>query len=274
MIKLESVRFAYKRDTIFQDIDLTFEAGNIYGLFGLNGAGKSTLLRLLVGLLFPQEGKIHVLGQNISKRLPALTSQIYLLPETPWLPAVSEKQFLSRMAPFYSNFDAVYMDRLLEELELPRGQQLTSFSLGERKKFHLAFGLACKPAILVLDEPTNGMDIPSKGFLRKMIVEALTDERMLILATHHVKDLEMLIDKVLILHNGKFICNQSITEISNNFRFSIESTNPDLGSDKLLYTEPCVGGYATVWADSNSEDNQPDLELLFKAAVANPIRFS
>ena len=274
MIEIDGIHFSYKRKTIFEDINLTFEAGNIYGLFGLNGAGKSTLLRLLTGLLFPQEGQVRVLGQNIGKRIPALTSQIYLLPESPWLPEVTEKQYLSRMASFYPKFDSVYMDRLIEELELPRGQKLTSLSLGEQKKFHLAFGVACQPSILILDEPTNGLDILSKGMFRKLVIEALTDERMLVFATHHVKELETLIDQVLILHDGNFICNQSISEISNKFRFSKASIRPDPDTDNLLYMEPCLGGYATVWADSNGEDSQPDIELLFKAAIANPDAFN
>ncbi len=274
MIEMENVRFGYRKQIIFDDLDLALAPGNIYGLLGLNGAGKSTLLKLLGGLLFPQAGRIRVLGLEPRRRAPALLSRIYLLSETPHLPAVTDRQYVSRVAPLYPGFDHGYMERLLAELEIPRAQKLASLSLGEQKKFHLAFGLACRPSILVLDEPTNGLDIPSKGLFRRLVAEALTEDRILILATHQVKDVELLIDRVLILHDGTFLCDRSLTGVSTSLRFSQEASRPDAGSPGLLYAEPHLGGYASVWADPGAGDGHPDLELLFKAAISNPAAFS
>lgn len=274
MIEMEDIRFGYRYHPVFDGLDLALAPGNIYGLLGLNGVGKSTLLGLLGGLLFPQAGRIRVLGLEPCRRSPELLSRIYMLSEMPHLPAVTDRQYISRIGPLYPEFDREYLERLLGELDIPREQDLTSLSLGEQKKFHLAFGLACRPSILVLDEPTNGLDIPSKGLFRRLVAEALTEDRILILATHQVKDVELLIDRVLILHDGSFICNRSLAGVSASLRFTQEASRPDPHSAGLLYTEPHLGGHAAVWAESNAGDGHPDLELLFKAAIGNPAAFS
>ncbi len=274
MITMENIRFGYRKHTVFDGLDLALAPGNIYGLLGLNGAGKSTLLRLLGGLLFPQSGRIRVLGLEPCRRAPTLLSRIYVLTETPHLPTATDRQYISRVAPLYPDFDHEYLEHLLEELDIPREQNLTSLSLGEQKKFHLAFGLACRPSLLILDEPTNGLDIPSKGLFRRLVAEALTEDRILILATHQVKDVELLIDRVLILHNGSFICDRSLSGVSASLRFSQEATRPAPHSPGLLYTEPHLGGHSAVWADASAGDGHPDLELLFKAAIGNPAAFS
>lgn len=273
MIEFENLQFGYKKQTLFNGLNLSLEPGQIYGLLGLNGAGKSTLLRLLSGLLFPDKGSIRVLGHDPVQRNPSMLCEIYMLPETPYLPAITDKNFVSRMARFYPNFDSSYLESLLKEMSVPRGQVLASLSLGEKKKFHLAFGLACKPSIMILDEPTNGLDVPSKGQFRKIVAEALTEDRILIIATHQVKDIELLIDNVLILHEGNFICNQSLSRISSALRISQETSRPDSNSEKLMYTEPSLGGYTAVWADTETNSEHQDLELLFKAAMSNPDTF-
>ena len=148
MLELESVRFGYGKQTLFKGIDLVLEPGNIYGLLGLNGAGKSTLLKLLSGLLFPDSGRIRVLGHEPARRSPKFLSEIFVLSEALHLPAVPDGQYISLRAPFYPRFDGDLMERLLAELDVPRGHKLVDLSLGERKKFCLAFGLACQPALL------------------------------------------------------------------------------------------------------------------------------
>ena len=273
MITTENVRFGYRKHPVFDDLQLALTAGHIYGLFGLNGAGKSTLLKLLGGLVFPEAGRIRALDLEPRHRAAEFLSRIYMLPEIPYLPAITDRQYISRFAPLYPNFDDQHMERLLEELAIPLAQKLTSLSLGEQKKFHLAFGLACQPSILILDEPTNGLDIPSKGLFRRLVAAALTEDRILIIATHQVKDVELLVDHVLILHDGMFICDHSLSEVCARFRFSQETTRPASQSTDLIYVEPNLGGYATVRADSTGGDGQPDLELLFKAAISNPAAF-
>ena len=274
MVEMNGVSFSYGRRTVFEGVDLVLEPGNIYGLLGLNGAGKSTLLRILSGLLFPDSGWVRILGQEPARRDPRFLSSIFMLPEALHLPAIRDREYISRLAPFYPNFDQALLERLLRELEVPRRQTLSTLSLGERKKFHLAFGLACQTSLLILDEPSNGLDIPSKGLFRRLLAEALTDEKILIIATHQAKDVETLIDRVLVLHEGHFILHRSVPEVSAGLQFSLETSPPDLTSPDLLHMEPVLGGFACVWAQASAGDGHLDLELLFKAVIKNPGTFA
>ena len=274
MVEMERVRFGYGKRTVFEELDLKLEPGNIYGLLGLNGAGKSTLLKLLSGLLFPESGRIRVLGHAPSERLPVFLSSIFMLSEALHLPAIRDREYVSALAPFYPEFDADYLERLLGELDVPRGENLAKMSLGEKKKFHLSFGLACQASILILDEPSNGMDIPSKGLFRRLVAEALTEERLLIIATHQAKDIEALIDRILILHEGNFLLHQNVSNASARLRFAQDATRPDPDSPGLLHVEPVPGGFASVRAEPSEGDGPVDLELLFKAAIADPGRFA
>ena len=270
MVEMEGVNFSYGRRAVFEGVDLVLEPGNIYGLLGLNGAGKSTLLRILSGLLFPHSGRVRVLGQEPARRNPDFLSSIFMLSEALHLPALRDREYISSLAPFYPKFDPNLLKSLLRELGVPQGRKLSKLSIGERKKFHLAFGLACRTSLLILDEPSNGLDIPSKDLFRRLLAEALTEERIVIIATHQARDVETLIDRILVLHEGRFILHRSVSEASAGLRFSLEATPPDHGSDGLLHMEPVLGGFACVWARENAGDGHLDLEFLFKAVIENP----
>lgn len=277
MIELKQFSFGYKQGKqqgknqkgLFQDASLTLAPGNIYGLLGLNGAGKSTLLQLMAGLLFPDEGSMNVLGNDPARRSPSLLSRIFFLPETIVVPNITDKEYVSINAPFYPNFDHEHMKRCLSEFEVPSGRKLITLSHGQQKKFLLAFGLSCKTDLLILDEPTNGLDIPSKGLFRRLVVESVNDEQIFVVSTHQVRDVETLIDSILVLHEGQILLNQGVDTVTSNLRMSQCSSLPSK-SDNLLYSEQTVGGFATVSRDTNADDGKLDLELLFKAVIANP----
>ena len=270
MVQAERICFGYGREELFRDIDLVLAPGNIYGLLGLNGAGKSTLLRLVVGLLFPVSGRLRVLDHEPARRAPGLLSRLFVLPEELNVPRVTDREYIALRAPFYPGFDHERMARYLDELEVPKRRKLASLSHGQQKKFLLAFGLASDASLLVLDEPTNGLDIPSKGQFRRLVAEALTDERIFVIATHQVRDVESLIDQLVVLHEGKILFNQTISAVSGNLRTSFDTGRPDEGTDGLLYLEPTVGGFASVRKDRSRGDHRLDLELLFKAVITSP----
>ena len=274
MVELERLRFGYGPEDLFRDTDLTLEPGTIYGLLGLNGAGKSTLLRLIAGLLFPASGRMSVLGHEPARRKPAFLSSLFVLPEELNVPGITDREYLAARAPFYPDFDRPRLERHLEELEVPRGRKLSSLSHGQQKKFLLSFGLATNASLLLLDEPTNGLDIPSKGLFRRLVAEALVDDRIFVVSTHQVRDVEALIDSILVLHEGKVLFHGSVPEVSNRIRFSLDSSRPDERSAGLLYAEPTVGGFASVWMDPNAGDGHLDLEMLFKAVIARPDDFA
>ena len=274
MLELKGLRFGYGREPLFRDTDLTLRPGAIYGLLGLNGAGKSTLLRLIAGLLFPASGRMRVLGHEPARRKPAFLSSLFMLPEELNVPGITDREYITVRAPFYPTFDRARMERHLEELEVPRGRKLTELSQGQKKKFLLSFGLATNAPLIMLDEPTNGLDIPSKGLFRRLVAEALEDDRTFVVSTHQVRDVETLIDAILVLHEGKVLFHGSVSEVSAGLRFSLEPGRPDVNDAGLLYAEATVGGFASVWNDPNAGDGHLDLEMFFKAAIARPDAFA
>ena len=270
MVQVERLSFGYGRTELFRDFELALAPGCIYGLLGLNGAGKSTLLRLVSGLLFPASGRIRALGSEPGRRAPGFLSRVFVLPEELNVPRVTGEEYLSLRAPFYPGFDGERMARYLAELEIPGRCRLTSLSHGQRKKFILAFGLASGASLLLLDEPTNGLDIPSKGLFRRLVAEALTDDRIFVISTHQVRDVESLIDRLVVLHEGRILFDRSISDVSAGLRTSVETSRPEAGMDGLLYFEPSVGGYAAVRKAAGTAERRLDLELLFKAVITRP----
>jgi len=269
MIQIEGLRFAYGETPLFDAMRLELAPGNIYGLLGLNGAGKSTLLKLMTGLLFPDAGLIRALGHEPALRAPGFLAKVFMLPEELNVPGISGAEYVDGLAPFYPNFDSDRFGRYLAEFDIASSAKLTSLSYGQKKKFLLAFGLASGTELLVLDEPTNGLDIPSKGLFRRLVAEAATDERIFVVSTHQVRDVESLIDPIVILHEGKVLFNHSLTEVASRIRMEHAVSKPKPDADKLLYCEPAVGGYWTVWAESD-EDGRIDLEILFNTVIAKP----
>jgi ABC-2 type transport system ATP-binding protein len=262
--------FGYNRANLFSGLNLEMEQGNIYGLLGLNGAGKTTLMKLLTGLLFPKEGEIRVMGENPSLRHPGLLSRIFVLPEELNTPSISEKEFLLSYTPFYPGYDRAQFERYLGEFDVPRNKKLNKLSLGQKKKFMLSFGLACGSELLILDEPTNGLDIPSKGLFRRLVAEALTEERIFVISTHQVRDVESLIDPITILHEGKVLFEHSIAEVNERLHMTRTSTPPAADAEGLIYSEAAVGGYWAVWKGADVNGGPIDLEILFNTVISRP----
>jgi ABC-2 type transport system ATP-binding protein len=272
MIEINDLEFGYAEANLFRHLTLGLEPGNIYGLLGLNGAGKSTLLKLVTGLLFPRTGSIRVLGAEPARREPSFLAKVFVLPEEFNLPGITGEEYVKSLAPFYPHFDHTRFERYREEFDLPKNAKLTAHSYGQKKKFLLSFGLASGTSLLVLDEPTNGLDIPSKGLFRRLVAEALTADRIFVISTHQVKDVESLIDPIVILHQGKVLFHQTMTEITNRIRMSHSHSRPNANDPDLVYSEPAVGGFWTVHSGGD-EDGRIDLEVLFNSVLAAPDRF-
>ena len=264
MFRIRNLHFGYSRQRpLFQHLDLTLERGHIYGLLGKNGAGKSTLLRNMVGLAFPDAGTCEVLGQPAARRLPAVLADLFFLPEEIYVPAVTAAKFVAQTAGFYPNFDHKALAHYLAEFEVPAQALLPALSFGQQKKFMIAFALAANTRLLVLDEPTNGLDIPSKAQFRKLLATALTEERCLVISTHQVRDLERLIDTVLVLHGQRIVLNADLDELAERLTFATvpEATSAD------LYAEESVRGAQVIRANRSGVPGRVDLELLFNALV-------
>lgn len=267
MIDVKNLSFGYKRKKfLFDNLNLQIPMGNIYGLLGRNGAGKTTLLKQMVGLLFPAKGECLVFDKPASHRLPEVLNDIYFIPEEFELPSITMNAFVKLHSPFYPKFDLEQLNRYLSEFEINNNSKLTSLSYGQKKKFLISFGLATRTRILILDEPTNGLDIPSKSQFRKIIALSMDEDRSIIISTHQVRDLASLIDHIVILENGKIVFHESTVDIASKLAF-VQVKNLD-GLD-VLYKEDVLGGHA-VMCRKNTEETEIDLELLFNGVVWNP----
>lgn len=268
MIEIGNLSFSYrKKKDLFSSLNLELEGGCIYGLLGKNGAGKTTLLKLIAGLLFPKEGSVTVFGKESRLRRPDMLSEICFIPEEFYIPSVTTELFRALYAPLYPRFSEEDFARYLKELELDPEENLSSMSYGQKKKFQIAFGLATNCSLFILDEPTNGLDIPSKSQFRKLLASTLTDDRLFLISTHQVRDMQNLIDPIVILDEGEVIFKQDAFEVAQKLTVKVRDIEPDPAA--VLYVEKVLGGYASVQENTDGSEVQVDVELLFNAVINN-----
>ncbi len=220
MISFQNLNFSYpKQAPLFRNLTLEVKSGSIIGLLGKNGSGKTTLLKLVSGLLYPEAGNLQVLGHQPKNRLPSFLEDIFLIPEEFYLPSISIEKFIRANSGFYPKFDHKLIKQLQEACELSGTQSIHQLSFGQKKKFLITFALATKCRLLLLDEPTNGLDIPSKGIFRKIVAGSLDEDQLVVISTHQVKDVENLIDSIIILDNGQVILHKDLHEVSAELQF-------------------------------------------------------
>jgi ABC-2 type transport system ATP-binding protein len=271
MIEIENLSFGYKRKKLlYKNLNLKLKAGSIYGLLGKNGAGKSTLLKNFIGLLFPKGGKISVNGYEPKKRWPSFLETIYFIPEEVYVPALTVEGYKKLFSPFYPAFNQEQFYNYLEHLDVKDKGKLNSLSFGQQKKFIIAFALACNTKVLLLDEPTNGLDIPSKIKFRKLIASVFTDDKIIFISTHQIRDLDNLIDRVIIVDEGELLLSASIGDIAEKLCF--KNVNELNEQETILYSEESLKGFSIVAKNENAEDTKVNLEHLFNAVTYNPAK--
>ena len=265
MIEVKNISFKYagQKNLVFDDFSLTLKQDNIYGLLGKNGTGKSTLLYLISGLLRPKKGAVCFDSVETKLRKPETLSEIFIVPEEFDLPAMSLNQYVKINEPFYPRFNREVLEACLKDFELSTNLKLNALSMGQKKKVYMAFALATNTKVLLMDEPTNGLDIPSKSQFRKVVAQYMSDDRTLIISTHQVHDVESLLDHILILSQQKLLLDASVAEITDKYVF--EYRTPDQ-MDDVLYAEPSLQGNAVIAPrKEGSAETQVNLELLFNA---------
>ncbi len=267
MIQISQLHYSYGSRPVFEGLSLDFRPGHIYGLLGKNGTGKSTLLRCIAGLLFPRQGSLQVAGFNPAGRSPQFLQQVFLVPEEFYFPNISIAKFLECNAVFYPRFNRQQFDGYLREFAIPEGQALQEMSYGQKKKLLISFGLACNTPILLMDEPTNGLDIMSKSQFRKVMAGAVSDDKCILISTHQVKDLENLIDRITIIDEGRILFDQTVDRIMNRLQFKVSFDSDEIR--EALYRETSLKGNAIIVVNPESEEGNLDLEMLYKAIVTN-----
>lgn len=268
MIQLQDIHFSYeKNDFLFRQLNCSMTTGHICGLLGKNGAGKTTLLKLIAGLLFPTSGSCYVFNKDVKKRNPAFLKDIYFVPEEFFLPALTAKQYLNLYVPFYARFDHACFEMAMAEFAVPDNKSLITLSYGQKKKFLMSFALASNARLIILDEPTNGLDIPSKSQLRKLIASTMSDDRLFVISTHQVRDIEQLIDTVIILEDGNILVNTTLDKIMQTISMEEESEKPS--NDDCIYSEKGLSGYHVVRKNTDNIETNIDLELFFNMVISN-----
>lgn len=268
MIKIENLNFHYKKgEPLFEDLSQDLQPGKIYGLLGKNGTGKSTLLKLINGVLFPKSGNVSVDQQESKDRLPSMLENIFFLSEAFELPALKPSEFIKAYAPFYSGYNQAQFERNIETFEVPTGRRLDKLSLGQKKKFIISFGIATNAKYLLLDEPTNGLDIPSKSQFRKIIASGFSDDQILIISTHQIRDLSNLIEAIIIIEDGKIILSKDLFEVEEKLLFTKSLSEERHASS--IYSEMLGGAYVNVLPNTDNTTSEIELEVLFNAVLSN-----
>ena len=265
MISIDKLGFSYGQKAVLKNISMKVSEGNIYGLLGENGVGKTTLLTLLSGLKKPQEGSIDVDGRNPFDRLPSLLSDQFYLPDEVSPVHAKAIDFAREHGVFWPGFDLEKFTAILREFEVDLEQRMDAMSAGQLKKTWISFALACNAKYYYLDEPTNGLDIPSKAQFRKAVTKYTSEDSAIIISTHQVRDLENIIDPIIILDNQAVLVNASVEEISRKLYF-------DYGTEArpgALYLEQTPGGSIQVYPNTTGEESKVNVEAFFNTVHAH-----
>lgn len=271
MIAVENLSFTYHRKSkraVLHDFSLSLESGRVYGLLGKNGAGKSTLLYLMTGLLTPKKGRVLYRDTDVRRRLPVTLQDMFLVPEEFDLPPVSLISYIKVNSPFYPRFSKEDMVKYLHYFEMEIDINLGALSMGQKKKVFMSFALATNTSLLLMDEPTNGLDIPGKSQFRKFMASGMTDDKTIIISTHQVRDIDKVLDHVLIMDESCVLLDESMTSITEKLLF-VESDSREL-AETAFFSSPSIQGNFLMLPNDKGEESQINLELLFNATLALP----
>jgi len=262
MIEINDLAFSYGKLPVLKSITTTLEEGKIYGLLGENGVGKTTLLSLLCGLKKVSSGSIKTDGENPFDRTPSLLeNQYYLSDDSLPVPQKAEC-FAKENGAFYPNYNHEKFLLIMKEFDTDPSKKMNQMSAGQLKKTYISFALATGCKYLFMDEPTNGLDIPSKSQFRSAIMTHTSDDSTIVISTHQVRDLENIIDPVIILDKQDVLLNASIEEITEKLFFDYGTTL----SNESLYTEQLPGGFIQVYPNREGVESKINIEALFNAA--------
>ena len=278
ILNIEGLRFAYGRQPLYEGLGVVVRQPGIYGFFGRNGSGKSTLLKLLAGLLTPAAGQLAVLGHEPRRRAPGFLAQVYLLPEEFHLPNLSPLQLRGNQAAFYPAFDAALYDEYLQELQVPAAQRFAEMSLGQKKKAAIAFALATQTPLLLMDEPTNGLDIESRMQFRRLMARPEQAARTVLISTHQAHDLESILTHLWFIDQGRIVLDASMQRVAERVRMGVAASADALpDASELLYQTPVGAQWAWVARIDDAaaptgaaERAAVQLELLYKALSLAP----
>ena len=270
MIEIKNLTFSYSRKSapVLYDFSIGINRGKVTGLLGRNGAGKSTLLYLIAGLLTPSEGEILFNGINTRDRNPETLQDIFIVPEEFELPSISLMEYAKYNAPLYPRFSFDDLTKYLEMFDMDSSINLGALSMGQKKKVYMALALDTNTSLLLMDEPTNGLDIPSKSQFRKIIASGMSDDRNIIISTHQVRDIDQLLDHIILINDNEILLNHDTNEITDKFIF--KTTDDPQVINTALFSQFSMQGSSVILANNDGTDSELNLETLFNLSIENP----
>lgn len=207
VIRIEGLEVSYGRTKVLNSVNLEVPAGSIFGFLGVNGAGKTTTIKTLLGLLRPDSGRCRILGMDIKKDTMQIRRKVGYMAEDQrmygWMTVARIVRWISR---FYPQWDTKFSDHLLDVLNLPKKTKVKNLSKGQNSRLALLLALGHRPEVVILDDPTLGLDpIARKDFLRYVIGLLQSNRVTVFFSSHLLYEIEPVADYVAILHNGKII---------------------------------------------------------------------
>lgn len=266
MIHLQNISFGYgKGRPLFCDLSMQLREGYIHGLMGINGTGKTTLLKIICGMIAPKQGTVTINDINPLLHKPSLYKNIFFVPEEFDFPAISFDNFVKSHSVFYPDFSQEALNYYAGNFEVYATKRLDRLSMGQRKKALLCFAMACQTKLLIMDEPTNGLDIPSKLTFRHLVAGYADDRKTVIISTHQVQDIENLIDNVVIVDEKGLLMNKTTEEITEKLFFGVSGQSD--GSQ--FYAQETLKGLYGVSENKKCRESKINLEVLFNAGYKN-----
>jgi len=265
LLKITDLSKSFGRHIVFSDLNMKLSPGKVYGLLGLNGEGKTTLIRILLGVIPADRGKIRYKDSAVSYRSAAYKEEVGYIPEDPFFfGGMTVGELLDFNAAFYRRWDGGRAEDLLKRFSLDKKARIKTLSRGMKLRLEMAVALAARPSLLVLDDPTSGLDVPTRhDFLQDIIRELADAGTTLLFSTHLVHELERIVDHLFILHRGRLILDEEHEAVKNSVRrvrLNFQKDPPqNLGIDGIL-VESRDGQWIEVIIYPWSDDKKKKLE--------------
>lgn len=220
VVQMIELSKSFGRQEAVHQVNLEIPEGTIYGIVGANGAGKSTLLRLMLGIIWPTSGEIRLFGDALPRESAAMRQRVqYVGPDGALYRSFRVRDLVEYCRLLYTRFDNSRCNSLLEALQLPLNQSVRRLSMGMQMQLRLAMALSSRPDLLLLDEPTTGLDpVVRKQFLQLIVDEAARDGTTVVMATHQLDVLERIADGIAIMYRGRLIAKGMIEEFKATIR--------------------------------------------------------
>ena len=224
-IKGLSKRYPRTKEYALKNLSLCVRPGEVYGFLGPNGAGKSTTIRTLLNFIQPTSGSATILGKDIVKESVLIKQSVgYLSNDMTIYPSMSGSQFLSYMSELQTNIDKRYKQELIHKLKADINKKLGNLSRGNRQKFAIIQAFMNKPEVLILDEPSSGLDPLMQEVFYSLLRESRDRGAAIFMSSHILSEVQKVCDRVGIIRNGRLIAERSIAEMAKDAAHTFDVT--------------------------------------------------